>query len=108
MRIADYRDIEILPDSIIYADPPYYNVGGYRDEVFDHRAFYDWCAKQTAPLFISEYYMPDGFTCIASFDRVSTFSATNNKLKKVEKIFVPNHQKDVIERFRQKSLFDDI
>lgn len=112
MRIADYRDIEILPDSIIYADKPYINTGGYgisgKDE-FDHEAFYDWAEAQEVPVFISEYFMPENrFKVIAEIERTSTFSATNNALKKIEKLFVPNKWYDRFRSIKQKTLFDDI
>lgn len=92
--IGDYRDVEILPDSVIYADIPYKFSRGYGDdEYFDHEVFYQWCEKQTALVLISEYWMPeDRFVCIAEFPRTSTFSATDNSKKVIEKVFVPKHQ----------------
>ncbi|MCM1295405.1 MAG: DNA adenine methylase [Muribaculaceae bacterium] len=92
--VGDYRDVEILPNSIIYCDIPYKGTKGYRNKGFDHEAFYEWALKQTQPIFISEYDMPDDFVAIAEWNRVSTFCATNNNLRKVEKIFIPRHQYD--------------
>lgn len=89
---SDYRDVEILPDSATYCDIPYRNTCEYRNDTFDHDAFYEWALRQTAPLFISEYDMPSDFVCVAEFERVSTFSATNNSLRKTERIFRPRHQ----------------
>lgn len=90
----DYRELEFESDSVIYADPPY-NIksGKTRYGVkFDHQAFYDWCCQQTAPLFISEYNMPDDrFVCVAEFEKLSTICATTVK-KVVEKIYRPKHQ----------------
>lgn len=112
MRVADYRDIEILPDSIIYADPPYKGTTGYNGSKmcnFDHESFYDWCEAQEVPVFISEYWMPeDRFKCIAEWERTSTFSATNNALKKLEKLFVPNKWYDKFRPIEQKTLFDEL
>lgn len=109
MRIADYRDIEILPDSIIYCDPPYKGTRKYRNEEFDYEAFYHWCETQDVPVFISEYDMPEErFKVIASRSRTSTFSATNNALKKVEKIFVPAKWYEKYRIKEQKTLFEDI
>lgn len=107
--IGDYRDVEILPDSVIYADPPYRNTAGYGMD-FDHEAFYDWCEKQEALVFISGYWMPeDRFVCIAEFPRTSTFSATNNSKKEIEKVFVPKHQYEAYRRMMnaQLDLFED-
>ena len=93
MKVADYRDIEILPNSVIYCDIPYSGTASYRDAPFDHEAFFDWACRQTAPTFISEYWMPeDRFECIAEFERKSTFSSTNNGLSRIEKIFRPKCQ----------------
>lgn len=46
--IGDYRDVEILPGSIIYCDPPYRETREYCKQTFDYESFYDWCEKQTA------------------------------------------------------------
>lgn len=99
--IGDYRDLEILPDSVIYCDPPYKDTGGYGME-FDHESFYDWCEKQTSLVLISEYWMPeDRFVCITDFERKSTFSATNNDLSRIEKVFVPKGQYEMYKRMME-------
>lgn len=100
--MGDYRESEILPDSVIYCDPPYSNTKGYQVE-FDHEAFYQWCEKQTSLVLISEYWMPeDRFVCIAEFERKSTFSATNNSLSRIEKVFVPKGQLGMYKRMMNK------
>ena len=92
-KVCDYREVEILPNSVIYCDIPYKDTREYKNDTFDHQAFYDWCERQTQPLYISEYWMPeDRFECIAEFERTSTFSATNNALKKIERIYRPKFQ----------------
>lgn len=103
--VGDYREVEILPDSVIFCDIPYYGTREYRhNEVpFDYEAFYDWCEKQTVLVLISEYWMPeDRFVCIAERPRKSTFSATNNSLERVEKVFVPKHQYEMYRRMMNK------
>lgn len=101
-KVGDYRNVEILPDSVIYCDPPYKDTAGYGIE-FDHEAFYDWCEKQTALVLISEYWMPeDRFVCIAEFERKSTFSPTNNNLSRIEKVFVPKGQLEMYKRIMNK------
>lgn len=108
MKVSDYREIDILPNSVIYADPPYKNTKGYNNQTFDHEAFYDWCEKQTNQVFISEYWMPkDRFTCIAQFERTSTMCATNNGKKEIEKIFMPKLQAEAYlkKEYRQLELF---
>ena len=65
IRTGDYRGIEIRPGDIIYCDPPYKNTAGYNKSDFDHEAFYDWVEAQQAPVYVSEYNMPeDRFMCI--------------------------------------------
>ena len=104
ISVGDYRNVEILPDSVIYADIPYKSTCGYGMD-FDHEAFYDWCEKQTALVLISEYWMPeDRFVCIAEFPRTSTFSATNNSKKEIEKVFVPKHQYEAYRRMMNAQL----
>lgn len=101
ISVGDYRDVEILPDSVIYLDPPYMATREYRHnkEAFDYEAFYDWCERQTSLVVISEYSMPsDRFICIGEKPRISTFSATNNSLERVEKLFVPKGQYGMYKR----------
>lgn len=98
MSLSDYRDIEILPNSVIYADPPYKGTREYRDWSFDHEAFYDWVRKQEALTFVSEYQMPDDFIPVLTLTRRSTFSAQNKTLKKTENVYIHESQ---IELFKQ-------
>ena len=93
--VDDYRDVEIPDGSVIYADIPY-RTSTKKDDYgvrFDHEAFYDWCEAQTQPLFISEYAMPeDRFVRVAQWDVVCSKSATNNSLRRVEKLWRPKGQ----------------
>lgn len=91
----DYQDVTIEDNSVIYCDIPYKNTGGYvgKGSNFDYERFYEWCLKQTQPLFISSYEMPENdFKVIAEFARTDTLSATNNSKKVIEKIFIPRTQ----------------
>lgn len=90
--VGDYQDVEILPDSVIYCDIPYRNTNVYdKDNPFDYERFYEWCLRQTEPVFISEYWMPDEFECVAEIKHNSTMCATSNN-RVVEKVFVPKGQ----------------
>lgn len=107
ISVGDYRDVEILPDSVIICDIPYFNRREYRHnkEAFDHEAFYKWAEEQEVPVFICEYWMPeDRFLCIATFDRRSTFSATNNSMMVKERLFVPNKWYDMVKPKESKSI----
>ena len=54
----DYRDIEILPESVVYCDIPYGGTKSYLTQ-FDQQAFLDWAAKAPFPVYISEYNISD-------------------------------------------------
>lgn len=53
-----YEQIHILPNSIIYCDPPYKGTASY-DGDFDNQQFLNWANAQTNPVFISEYNIND-------------------------------------------------
>lgn len=90
---GDYKDVEILPDSIIYCDIPYKGKKKYDKKNFDYEDFYAWCERQTELVIISEYEMPtDRFVCISSKETLTTMCATNNSKKAVEKLFIPVSQ----------------
>jgi len=81
-----YENVIINPvNSVIYCDPPYKGATSYQCEI-NHEAFYKWCLEQDCPVFISEYNMPDDFTCIAEFKHTTSMAPnTNNKI--IEKLF---------------------
>ena len=93
---TDYQNVPIPQDSVVYCDIPYIGKGEYQKHKnieFDYERFYDCAYRQTQPIFISEYFMPeDRFVCIAEIKRKETFSASNNSKKVTERIFVPKHQ----------------
>ena len=91
--VLDYQAVPIPENSVIYCDIPYKGTSEYNlKEKFDHERFYDWCAKQTQPVFISSYDMPeDKFTCIACFEHSGIFAVGINS-KVEERIFIPKHQ----------------
>lgn len=89
----DYREVDVPRGAVIYADPPYRGAKKYGGETFDHDTFYDWCCRQTAPLFISERYMPeDRFICIERFEHKGVLANNNTKRQQDECIFRPRHQ----------------
>lgn len=104
---TDYQSVPIPNNSVIYCDIPYKGKGEYQKHKnigFDYERFYDWVERQSQPIFISEYQMPeDRFVCIAEIQRTETFSASNNSKKLAERIFVPKHQQ--IKMTKQLTLF---
>ena len=93
--VGDYQDVEIEDNSVLYCDIPYQGTNKYvgDGEIFDYERFYDWCLKQTQPLYISSYEMPEkDFKVVAEFARIDTMSATNNGKLVSEKLFMPRTQ----------------
>ena len=66
---TDYREVELRPDDVVYADIPYENTDkrGYGEPRFDKGEFVEWAQAQDVPVFVSEYTMPEGWTEIGSF-----------------------------------------
>ena len=104
--VLDYKEVTIPEDSVIYCDIPYEDTNVYnKAEGFDYERFYQWCERQTQPVFISSYQMPeDRFDCIEEFTHRSTLSATANNLV-TERIYVPKHQAERGNRIVQLTLF---
>jgi site-specific DNA-adenine methylase len=101
-----YDEIEIKPNSIIYCDIPYKNTGTYNEDAFDYNKFYDWALRQTQPIFISEYDMPNEFICIAERKKISSMSPTKNNTKSIERIFIPKNQHGIYKHnVKQLNLF---
>ena len=90
---VDFAEVEIPNDSVIYCDPPYRGTEGYRKaKGFNHDRFYEWSLRQTVPVFISEYAMPEDFVEVAAWKKRCTMSPTSNSLRTTEKLFVPRWQ----------------
>ena len=104
--VLDYEEVTIPEDSVIYCDIPYEDTNVYnKAEGFDYERFYQWCERQTQPVFISSYQMSeDRFDCIEEFTHRSTLSATANNLV-TERIYVPKHQAERGNRIVQLTLF---
>jgi hypothetical protein len=104
--VLDYEKVSIPEDSVIYCDIPYEGTNEYnKAEVFNYERFYQWCERQTQPVFISSYQLPsDRFDCIKAFAHRSTLSDKANNLV-TERIFVPKHQMERGCQTLQLSLF---
>ena len=104
--VLDYEDVCIPEDSVIYCDIPYEGTNVYnKAEGFDYERFYQWCERQSQPVFISSYQMPsDRFDCIEEFTHRSTLSATANNLV-TERIYVPKCQTERGSKAVQLTLF---
>lgn len=85
----DYSEIKIKQNSVIYCDIPYEATEKYFKQKFDYSRFYDWCCKQTEPLFISSYNISDPrFKCVSEFEHRSILNDKSNN-KVTERVYMP-------------------
>ena len=82
-----------INNCVIYCDPPYRNTTKYKTEEFPYEEFYQWCRDMSKnnTVLISEYNMPNDFTCIweketkVNFD--SNRASGEDKNKRIEKLY---------------------
>lgn len=91
---ADYRDVEIPSDAIVYVDPPYDGMDCRAYQGFDFDAFHAWLDSVPNLTVVSEYTCPPHCVQVAEREHYTTFSASSNKLPRVERLFVPERQLD--------------
>jgi len=92
---TDYRNVEILSDSVVYCDIPYKGTDGY-GVAFDHEQFYDWACSQREPVYVSSYEIPaDRFECVAEFALRTTYCKDSNSKQVIERLFIPKGQKKI-------------
>ena len=96
---ADYRDVEIPSDAIVYVDPPYANTACRAYDGFDFDAFHEWLDTVPNLTVISEYSCPPHCVEVARKEHYTTMAANAYKLKRVEKLFVPERQ---IDEYRER------
>ena len=90
---VDFAEVEIPNDSVIYCDPPYRGKSSYSNvKRFEHDRFYAWALRQTVPVFVSEYAMPEDFVEVAAWQKCCNMKPTSNSLRTTEKLFVPRWQ----------------
>lgn len=67
-KCCDFRDLPIdkIKNYVIYCDIPYHGTTKYATSNFPYEEFYEWVRKASKynTVLISEYSMPDDFTCI--------------------------------------------
>ena len=86
---GSYDELILPSNSIIYCDPPYEGVAGYKDK-FNHAKFWEWCRQKTKEghqVFISEYNAPIDFKMMHSIELPTNMNA-KHKTKPTEKLFV--------------------
>ena len=91
---ADYRDVKIPSDAIVYVDPPYDGTNCKAYQGFDFDAFHAWLDSVPNLTVVSEYTCPPNCVQVAEREHYTTLSASSNKLPRVERLFVPERQLD--------------
>jgi len=82
-------DLSFPKPCTIYCDPPYAGTTKYKDD-FDHERFYDWCRerkKEGHNIFVSEYWMPDDFTCVWEKQVNSSLNKDVGSKKATERLY---------------------
>jgi len=85
---GSYDKLNLPNNSIIYCDPPYEGVFGYKDK-FNHSEFWQWCRDKTEQghkVYISEYNAPKDFKLLHSVELPTNMNA-KHKTKPTEKLF---------------------
>lgn len=88
---CDYNDFADYKNCLFYFDPPYKGTKQYSKQSIDYDSFYDFLRKlsENNIVLVSEYNMPDDFTCIWQKERkVLQKSDRITGEKAVEKLFV--------------------
>lgn len=87
---GSYDTFSSYPDSsIIYCDPPYRNTTKYSKSL-DYEHFYQWCRDMKAKghtVFVSEYNMPDDFTCVWEKPVTVNISNQTKANKAIERLY---------------------
>ena len=79
---------------VIYCDPPYKDITKYKTESFPYNEFYQWCRDMSENniVLISEYHMPEDFTCIWEKETIVNFSSNrtskDNKNQRIERLYI--------------------
>lgn len=89
---ADYRDVEIPSDAIVYVDPPYAGTDCRPYQGFDFDAFHAWLDSVPNLTVVSEYTCPPHCVQVAEHEHYTNMSQYRNKLPRVERLFVPERQ----------------
>lgn len=89
-RCHPFDEIQVSPECVIYADPPYKGTQGYGIE-FDHEAFWSTAARWSAlgaHVYVSEYSAPEWAEVVFETPlRVSVGTTANGRPMATERLF---------------------
>lgn len=94
-RQFDFKDLPLnkIKGYVIYCDIPYRGTTKYKTDDFPYEEFYEWVkvASVNNVVLVSEYSMPEEFTCIWSKETKTLLDSNKNKSDyknvRVEKLF---------------------
>lgn len=94
-RNIRFQDLPLnkIKGYVIYCDIPYRGTTKYKTEMFPYEEFYEWVkvASINNTVLVSEYSMPEEFTCIWSKETKTLLDSNKNKDDdgniRVEKLF---------------------
>lgn len=102
---GSYEDVKIKNNSAIYCDIPYKDTAEYINGAFDYDKFYKWRQTQKN-IYISEYNMPAAeFKEVYNIEKTVLMSSKSNRIKAVEKLFIPRKNKLHFEEVEQLTLY---
>lgn len=87
----DYKDVNIPPNAIVYADPPYDNTTGYGKEKFNTSDFWEYITNlsKTNLVFVSEQVAPNEYISIWEKPFTRTLDVNKeNQFVVTEKLFI--------------------
>ena len=89
-------DPQKISNAVIYCDPPYRGTTKYKTDPFPYEDFYAWCKELSKNniVLISEYNMPEEFTCIWEKGINMSMGSGINKSEtyRVERLFTYNNK----------------
>lgn len=86
----DYKRYDKANGYICYMDPPYSNTTPYKDTVFNHDEFYNWCRMMSKnnKVLVSEYSMPEDFKVVLEIKtRLDIRNAQGIMEPRIERVF---------------------
>lgn len=88
-----YLPLDKIKGYVIYCDIPYRGTTKYKTETFPYEEFYGWvkAASKNNTVLVSEYSMPDEFTCIWQKETKTLLDSNKGKADdkniRIEKLF---------------------
>lgn len=100
---GDYQSTAIMPDSVVYCDPPYRGTEGYKT-AFDYDRFYDWLRSAPFPVYVSEYAMPDDFVQVWQKEKICRLKGVQ-RIWTIERLFLHRKWAEQHQPTREPDLF---